>query len=770
MPIDNPAPSNAGQAIQAPSLLKKPSSKGLVVLVIAIFALTSAGVFLLQQNEKKNAASSVQQQEQEALSKPVISSPIAPYSLIYGYWDGKTSSIKSVNLSTGKTKIIANLASNAKKVNQLSSNELLYIDDTDDQDHGERLSIALLADRKIKPSVRADRGFGIDDYVLSKNKQYVATWEVSFRPGSTVLTGGRSRVYVVSIANPGDKHLLYDEEVMGPVHYPLAVLDDGKVLLDKFQANDPNGGTGWAYGMSVASFDGKQKQDLKQMANGPYGTQPVLSPDGKNLAFAGYDGSLGSGAKVVDGYRQAILTPNTIELLNTSTLKRQKLPNLPNSSSYVSVAWNAPDGNILFTAIGSDPSGNFTYDLSTKTTKSNDYVSDANGSTPTFIADLQSGKILLGTADNSPTSLGNLGDSYAAPYTRFYVQDGKSSIKIELDLHDPFMQYIMVVPNDKLVLGATTQTASTQVASMVDPYPNNKNDMVQLKTFFLKADLPAKREESQAGGVECPQPGGGSGTVPSGTKKSSVNVAVPSASTGPSGGPQGPDCKPSSDKNEQCKVLGKKQCLAKGLKDQSPEYMKCVQDVIAKNYKKGDVCYDSPLYLYGEAGQNVQVQVNTPLYSSGPSYNKGYDVTLSENGGMLIAGKLYSSIEYDYNPGTLKITPPTRGAFVSRDDVAKTLTEYASRLGLNGKERSDLLAFGRERVTSPYAYISFFNQETSERILPLSFSITPDNYLNVVFYFKLLSSQANFTVLPPVFGPPLRRTGFTAVEVSELVE
>ncbi len=145
-------------------------------------------------------------------------------------------------------------------------------------------------------------------------------------------------------------------------------------------------------------------------------------------------------------------------------------------------------------------------------------------------------------------------------------------------------------------------------------------------------------------------------------------------------------------------------------------------------------------------------------------------MTLSENGGMLVNGKLYGSIEYDYNPGVMKISPPTRGALVTRNGVAKTLTDYANRLGLNEKETSDLVVFGQERVTSPYAYISFFDQKASEQILPLSFSTKPDNYLNVVFYFKLLRNQPNFTVLPPVFGAPLKRTGLTAVEVSELVE
>ncbi len=756
-------PSQPSSPLSTPSMSKKASPKGLIILIVAIFTLASGGIFLLQQNEKKNSENRLEQGKQQGQEqfRSALSSPIAPYTLIYGDWDGQKSNIKSVNLSTGKFKTIAALPSDVKKINLLSSNQLLYIDQTDQQDHGKQLAIASLSDGKTKSSVTADRGFGIDDYVLSKNKQYVATWEVSFQPGSTVLMGGRSRVYATALANPGSKHLLYDENVDGPVHYPLAILDDGKVFLDKFQANDPNGSTGWAYGMSVSSLDGKEKQDLSQMRNGTYGTQPILSPDGKDLVFAGYDGAFGPGTKIVNGYRQSILTPNTVELLNVTTLQRQKLPNLPNTSSYISAYWNNQNGDIFYTAIDKSSSGSFVYNLATKTTTPLDYLSAKDGSTASFVGDLQSGKVLLGVTDRSPSSLGNLGNSYASSYTKFYVQDSNNSTPIELNLPDAFMQYIMLVPNEEISFETMT------VASASNPDEKNKNDMVQLRDFFLKADLGENRQSQQADPAECKAPGP-SGTAPSGPALR-VNVAV--ASPAISGGPnKGPACQPDDGKKGKCnETIGIPQCLAKGLKKPSPEYMKCVVDVDEEARKKGQ-CFDSPLYLYGNAGENIKVKVNTGVYSSGPAYEDGYDITLSEQGGMYVGGKLYSSIEYDYNPGVLKISPPTRGLVVSQNDVAKTLTEYAKRLGLNEKETSDLLAFGQNKVNSPYAYISFFDQATSEKILPLSFSRKPDNYLNVVFYVKLLKSRGDFTPTPPAFGTPVKRTGFTAVEVSELVE
>lgn len=77
--------------------------------------------------------------------------------------------------------------------------------------------------------------------------------------------------------------------------------------------------------MSVASFDGSQKQDLNQMKNGTYGTQPALSPDGTKLVFSGYDGTFGAGDAIKNGYRQALLTPNTVETLGVNSLAREKI-------------------------------------------------------------------------------------------------------------------------------------------------------------------------------------------------------------------------------------------------------------------------------------------------------------------------------------------------------------------------------------------------------------------------------------------------------------
>lgn len=188
------------------------------------------------------------------------------------------------------------------------------------------------------------------------------------------------------------------------------------------------------------------------------------------------------------------------------------------------------------------------------------------------------------------------------------------------------------------------------------------------------------------------------------------------------------------------------------------------------NKKQDDLCYDSPLYLYGKEGQKVDVKVNTPVYNSVPGYNNGYSTTLLGGGNVSINGVNYDSISYDYKPALRRITAPTQGTIVPQKDLAKAVRSYAGKLGLNAKEAVDIVAYAEENVKAPYVFVSFFDHNKSQNILPLSFTPQPDNYQNVVFYFARLKSDPGFTPKSPVFPQPVSRTGLTAIEVSAIVE
>ncbi len=734
---------------------KKPLPKKIFIIGGAIFLFIIVIVFALvfgnSGKKQSDISTNPTPSKSETGLEQVKTTPAAPDAnnpqqmMVYGAWTGQTTVVKGVDLGSSNSLLIATLPLEVKKISILSSQNLLYIDQVDTQDHGKRITIYNIKSKTSSLSIPASAGYGIDDYVLSPDKKYIAIWEVQFAQGSQVLQGGRSRVYAVDLSRPTVKNLLYDEAINTtvPVHYPRAILNNGTVFADTFMANDPSGGTGWAYGMSIVDFDGTNKRDIESMKRGTYGTQPSLSPDGKYILFAGYDGSKGDGNIQNSGYRQAILTPNTIDVLNTQSLKRFTLPNLPNTNIYSSVGWEVATGKIIYTQLSSDSqkTGLYSYDLGQQTPTEIVIPSEANANYG-YLSQLNETKALIGSQDLSPSNLGNLGETYAYAYTQLALLDRPSSKVSYVSIQDAFAQYITLLPSNyfQSVLGVTTMAQALPQPTFVDMYSNQNDEKenLQLYTFFLKSDLATKRL---------------------------VQQSTPIAST--------PAILKQNKNSPTCEQLAETQCQATGMSTGTEAYEDCVKT--NKNINKGTAkaegrCHDSPLYLYGEPGKTVRVTIQTPIYNALPASSGEYAITLGKNGEMNIADKTYHSIAYDYQSNLKRITPPAKGIVGAKKDVEKVLRQYAQKLGLNEKETTDLVQAGKKKITSQYAFISFFTHEQSQQILPILFSPKPDNYLNVVFYFKLYDTKPSFTPAAPTFPEPVKRSGFTAIEVSEIVE
>jgi hypothetical protein len=745
-PIQTPPSTQPGATPPAPGP-KKPLPKkllliggGILLLIIIVVISLLAGGSTKQNIDTKNET--VNNQEPTSSVVKVETTPKAPDAqnpsqiMLYGAWTGQTTVIKAVDLGSSNSFLVATLPLEVKKVSVLSAQNLLYIDQIDTKDHGKRITVYNIKDKTSNFSIPASQGYLIDDYVLSPDKKYIAIWEVQFARNSEILLGGKSRVYAVDLSRPTVKNLLYDEQSSPtqPLHYPRAILNNGTVFVDTFMPNDPAGGTGWAYGMSVVDFDGTNKRDIENMKAGTYGTQPSLSPDGKYLLFAGYDGSKGDGKTVVNGYRQAILTPNTVDLLNTQTLQRFKLPNLENSNNYTAANWEVQTGNVIITMLSQDTAktGVYSYDLAAR--EATKIAIPTQGNTEYgYVSQLNESKALVGLQDKNPSNLGNLGENYAYAFTQLALLDLPTNKVSFVSLQDTFAQYITLLPSNyfQAVLGIKTIAQAVPQPTFVDLYStkNKEKENLQLYTFFLKSDLSSKRLTQQSNPVNKNSP--------------------------------------------TCEQLAEQQCQATGMSTGTEVYEDCVKtnkDHNKATLKDEGKCHDSPLYLYGTEGTSVRVKIQTPIYNAVPASSGEYAITLGRHGDMVIDAKTYRSIAYDYQPNARRITPPTKGTVVAKADVERALRDYARKLGLNTQETADLVAVGKKKVTSPYAFVSFFNHEQSQQILPISFSPKPDNYLNVVFYFKLYDEKPSFTPVAPTFPEPVRRNGLTAIEISEIVE
>lgn len=668
-------------------------------------------------------------------NQPIAKAPEAKFnalansSIVYGYWTENNSKIEAVDLSSGKIYGLASLSKDIKKVTILTPDNLIFINKTNDKDHGQDISSYSLPSKQTTQLIKADEGFGIDDYTVSPNKRYIAVWEIKVSKDSQQLVGGVSRVYTVDLRNPNQKNLIYDEPIQEgvAVNYPLAITDSGALYLDKFKANS---GAGWANGMSVSNLSGSQKQDISSMSTGTYSTQPILSPDGRYLAFVGYDGSKGAGVSVdpKQGFNQAFLNPNTIEILDTTTNQRQKLATLPSTDRYGEISWDSK-GNIIFILISKDSTKNGYYNYNIGLSSFARIMDSASGSGLNFIAELEDKKLLVGKADASVSSVGNLGKGYYPSLGEILVYNLPGGEQKKIGINKALVQFIDNQAsnyfNNSLVIGKIAE--------------GKEEKQLQLKTFELKPTLAPKRLAQQSDPV--PQP------------ENAPEKFIP-----------------------KCRELASAQCntlMGTTFKDteqdktKNPEYNGCFRYFFVKS-KLTRTCADSPLYLYGKAGAKVEIKIGTEIFNEIPEYKNGYDVTLFGDCKFNIGDAKYSSILFDYYPAIKKIPAIDYGRVVKAEDIDKTLDEYGKKLGLTQIEINDLKSSVIGQIDSPYTLVSFFDDQISKRILPISFTPAPDVYRNIVFYFKPLS--ALISIKEPEFEKIPERAGFTAVEVSHIMD
>ncbi len=683
--------------------------KGVVVLLVVIILFGGA---IAWNSERNSSKKETEQQKQSTETKF-----LADNSVVYGYWVDKNSVIESVDLSTSTNSTLAVLPNNIKQVSVVSDDNLIFIKDTDASDYGKSVVSYRISDSTENVISTTDSGYGIDLYVVSPNGKYIAIWEISPAPNSSILSGGRSRVYSVDISKPGSKNLIYDEAapVGIAVHYPVGITDNGEIFMDKFL---PNSGVGWAYGMSMSNFTGSVKSEIASMANGTYSSQPIISPDGGKILFIGYDGSKGDGVEIVNGYRRASVTPNTIEVFDTNTKIRTKLVS-GIDGIYQKAQWDLQDGNIIYASYDDKTGRDINkYYFDTHSSKKVDLPEGNRGSVR---SSLQGGSLLLSESVLSDSALGNLGFSYEPSISSLSVFTPKSGSSERVSLNGGYVQFIALKGSKYF------KTSNLNANKQANKSINSQGKQLQLETFAVKPTLAPVREINQS---QPPQ--------------------------------QGPIQNTPIDRGCGSDLL-QQQCAGLDTKDGC-----FIQSWTDADGTSGS-CYRSPLYLYGQQGVSLNVSVGTPIFSTNVLYlpQNGFDITLLSDGKFRANGSVVESISFDYTSAIRKLSRPSYGKIVKLSDLKQTIKEYSEKLGFNQKETEDSVMFAKE-ITSPYVYVSFYDDNLSKQILPLYFSIHPDTYRNIVFYFEQFETKPNLSPKPPVFDP-IVRFGFTAIEISSIV-
>lgn len=684
---------------------KKPSNN--ILLVIAVLAVVIGGAAYgissnskQPQNQNQNIGSNGPSAAPNEIKGSAVLSP-ATKVLLYGTWSSNQSDIKGIDTQTGKAYEIAQLPTSVKHVSLLPNDKLLYINNLDSTERGSSLATYSLTDKTITTIAKADEGYGIDKYVVSGNGKYIVDWEVKPSAGSTALNGGDSKVYGIDTANPSQKHLIYSE-VIDKVHYIIAVSNEGKAYFDLFQTNVP---MGWSNGMSVADYTGANKQDIASMQAGTYGRVAVLSPDGKNLAFAGYDGSQGAGTDLINSAKRAIRVSNTVELLDTSTLQRTKLPGFSNTNKYDTVVFDKNTGNLAISQITPPQTSTdlLLYDINTKT-----QTKIPNSTNLNYVASLSTTQNILSTPNNSESLWGNLGEVNAPTSSGYTSVDSANGKTTPYTIADAFMQTIDIVP------GSSLQNAL--ISELNDQNGGDKG--LKMYTFQLKTDLVTQRK-SQLGNAYV---GNSSFSVTTAPSSSSAIQDISNSLTSS-------DTSGEENKSGSCKPA-------------IYLYPSKTENVTVKLGLKGDLTYTKPVYP-----------------------QDGWKVIANPDGSLVYNGEVIDYLYYEMkvaDSDLASVRNSDKGYVVAYQDLGTFFGTLLPKLGLNNKEINGYKEYWLKALPkSPYYRISIVPVSLLNEYAKLSISPTPDSVVRVTLDFQPIDKKIE---LKEPQLPSFKRSGFTVVE------
>src|SRR6266404_482170 len=117
-----------------------------IILVIVIFSISIFALLSSKGNEnntQKAGPTATPLTQNDSVKKATQPTPAyqKTQTLVYGTWTSQSSVIRAVELGSQNIVTVATLPLTIKKVSILSKDSLVYIDQTDSNDHGTRISI-----------------------------------------------------------------------------------------------------------------------------------------------------------------------------------------------------------------------------------------------------------------------------------------------------------------------------------------------------------------------------------------------------------------------------------------------------------------------------------------------------------------------------------------------------------------------------------------------------------------------------------------------------
>lgn len=210
-------------------------------------------------------------------------------------------------------------------------------------------------------------------------------------------------------------------------------------------------------------------------------------------------------------------------------------------------------------------------------------------------------------------------------------------------------------------------------------------------------------------------------------------------------------------------------------------------------YTNGGGCGKPVIYLYPTKTTKVSVQFTTPmsLTTDIPTYHDGWNVLANPDGKLKDLQPQYTncnlfnlnqfgseyaseacnknSYPYLYWAGKSDVNQYPRednGWVISKDNLDVFLNKTLSQVGLNDKEKSDMLSYWIPEMLSkntPFYKISFLQTTQMNQLAPMKISPKPDTLFRIFLDWSPLLQKPSKDLIPEHLNK-LQRNGFTVVE------
>ena len=174
--------------------------------------------------------------------------------------------------------------------------------------------------------------------------------------------------------------------------------------------------------------------------------------------------------------------------------------------------------------------------------------------------------------------------------------------------------------------------------------------------------------------------------------------------------------------------------------------------------------YDKPvIYLYPEKEMDINVSFKNPndITVSYPKYNDGWNILAYPDGSLYDKdSKYYYALYFEENGS--HIINYDEGFYVESDNAIEFLEEKLSLIGLNDKERNEMIMYWLPILESNKKSIVYFElTEERNKYNELIVNPKPDSVLRVSMHVKKVSKK---TSIKTQILPKFERKGFSVIE------